>query len=76
MKYQKTIDLWNPIISESVYKGTIKLQRGQWVRCGSNRLSRFVQITKSGSLWVAHPQRTPSLTRNRFLELTKICNIK
>lgn len=76
MKYQKTIDLWNPTISQAVHNGTMKLQRGQWVKCGEGALSRFVQRMQSGTLWVSHWQGSPSSTRNRFLEMTLIVKNK
>lgn len=69
MRYLPTLDLWDNAIQTAVLHGQIKLQRGQWVRCGSAKLSRFVRNT-GRSLWVAHPQGTPSETRQRFLDLT------
>lgn len=55
MKYLPTIDLWNPGMTEALYSGALKLQRGQWVRCGQARPSRFVRATRS-SIWAVHPQ--------------------
>jgi hypothetical protein len=68
MKYLPTLDLWNPSIQSAVLNGQIKLQCGQWVKCGGGKPSRFVKTT-GRSLWVAHPQGTPALTRKRFLSL-------
>jgi hypothetical protein len=70
MRFQKAIDLWSPD-GERVLSGQLKLQCGQWVRCGSDRLSRFVKST-GRSIWVAHPQRTPKETLERFKTLVNI----
>ena len=71
MKYTKTIDLWTPSTQEDILNGSLKLQAGQWVRCGSDRLSRFVRIS-GNSLWVAHPQGTAKATRERFQSLLSV----
>jgi hypothetical protein len=68
MKYLPTLDLWNHSIQSAILNGQIKLQCGQWVKCGSGKPSRFVKST-GRSLWVAHPQGTPAKTRERFLSL-------
>jgi len=65
MKYIKPIDLWKH--GDAVLEGQIKLQRGQWVRCGS-QLSRFVGV-KGRYLWVAHQQGNKADTRKRFQDL-------
>jgi len=71
MRYKKAIDLWNPEIQENIINGRYKIQRGQWVKCGSVQLSRFVKTT-GRSLWVAHPQKTPKATLERFKTLCSI----
>jgi hypothetical protein len=68
MKYLPTLDLWNHSIQSAILAGQIKLQCGQWVKCGEGKPSRFVKST-GRSLWVAHPQGTPAKTRERFLSL-------
>ena len=65
MKFIKPIDLW--IHGDAILSGQIKLQRGQWVLCGS-QLSRFVGV-KGRSLWVAHSQGNKADTKQRFLDL-------
>ena len=55
MKYLPTIDLWSTGIIDALHSGALRLQRGQWVRCGQQRPSRFVRAT-SGSIWAVHPQ--------------------
>ena len=71
MKYQKTVDLWDSEIQLKVLNGEIKLQVGQWIRCGSAKLSRFVKTTGT-SIWAAHPQGTAKETQSRFLSLVFI----
>ena len=68
MKYQKAIDLWNTETQESIFNGSLKIQRGQWVKCGSDKLSRFIKSTGC-SLWVAHWQGSSSATLARFKAL-------
>ena len=55
MKYLPTVDLWSPAIASAVRTGQLKLQPGQWVRCGSPKLSRFVKATRN-TVWAAHPE--------------------
>ena len=55
MRYLPTLDLWAPGMTEALYSGALKLQRGQWVRCGQERPSRFVRANR-WSIWAIHPQ--------------------
>ena len=57
MRFQPTIDLWidNGINQNRIISGELKLQTGQWVRCGSDKLSRFVGVTSNGTIWCVHP---------------------
>lgn len=49
MKYIKAIDIW--AYGEAVRNGQIKLQSGQWVRCGENGpLSRFHAVSRPGGI--------------------------
>ena len=43
MKFIKPVDLWDESIVQAIKQGNLKLQKGQWVRCGSGQLSRFIQ---------------------------------
>jgi hypothetical protein len=71
VKYLPTLDLWNPAISAAIRLGNLKLQTGQWVRCGQSQPSRFVAARAGGrSLWVAHPEGTKG-TRESFNRLLK-----
>lgn len=70
MKYLPTIDLWNPAYISAVRSGQIKLQPGQWVKCGSEKKSRFVCKTpNSGTIWAAHWQGNGKATKERFYTL-------
>ena len=55
MKYLPAIDLWAAGMTEALYSGALQLQRGQWVRCGQEKPSRFVRATPS-QIWAIHPQ--------------------
>ena len=68
MKYLKTIDLWDASTQLRVLTGELKLQAGQWVKCGGGKPSRFVRTTGT-SLWVAHWQGTAAASRARFRDL-------
>lgn len=74
MKYLPAIDLWDNATQQAVLSGQIKLQSGQWVRCGSDKLSRFVCIW-GGGLWVVHPENNNgrvNIGRGRFSEICKL----
>ena len=56
MQYVKTIDLWDESVASLIRQGALKLQRGQWVRCGRGRRSRLVDINSlSKTVWAVHP---------------------
>ena len=71
MKFISPPDLWDQETSEAVFSGKLKLQRGQWVRCGSNRLSRFIKVTAT-SIWAVHPEGAKGVTRQRFAQMCKV----
>ncbi len=53
MRYLKPIDLW--VHGAAVRSGQIRLQSGQWVRCGADGpLSRFHSVRSTGSIWAIH----------------------
>jgi hypothetical protein len=70
MRYIKTVDLWDHNTAHMVRTGQLRLQAGQWVRCGQEQPSRFVKIQDSGVIVAAHPQ--DGNTRRRFEALCKI----
>ena len=70
MRYTKVVDLWDHNTAHMVRNGQLKLQAGQWVKCGQEQPSRFVKIQDSGVIVAAHPQ--DGNTRKRFKTLCKI----
>mgnify|MGYP001284670062 CR=1 FL=1 len=68
MRFTKTLDLWAPGIQESIQSGEIKLQRGQWCRCGTQGTRcRYVGQLGRG-LWVTHWQGSPTATNDKFID--------
>lgn len=47
MRYLPTIDVHATGITEAILSGALRLQSGQWVRCGSGPRSRFDYATKN-----------------------------
>ena len=73
MRYRKTLNIWNHLIQTAIQNGAIKLQVGQWLRCGPNdgrRLCRYVGLSR-GSIIVAHWQGNSSETTKRFIDAAK-----
>jgi hypothetical protein len=56
MIFVKTIDLWCKSTVRAIQSGQLKLQCGQWVRCGNDKqLSRYISYDKnSGVFNVVH----------------------
>lgn len=40
--YQKPLDLWCENTTRGILSGAVKIQPGQWVKCGGGPLSRYV----------------------------------
>ena len=73
MKFLPTIDLWADGVSTALRTGALKLQRGQWVRCGKgNKPARFVDVRPCGTIWVAHWEGEKDNTNRKFKGLCKI----
>lgn len=67
MKYQKTITITSETL-EKLENGELRIQAGQWVKIESTRRkSRFVGITKSGSLWIVHAGNKKISFKDKFL---------
>ena len=69
MQYLPTVDLWSPAINAAVRTGQLRLLPGQWVRCGQSRPSRWVGVTRGGSLWAVHPHGAAGVSNARFSDL-------
>jgi hypothetical protein len=68
MKYSKVLNLWQEGVQEDIVSGQIKLQRGQWLRCGeSDKPCRYVGLSRSNSIWVTHWQGNSKATLEKFM---------
>jgi len=71
MKYQPILDIWNGQIQDDVLSGKLKLQRGQWLRCGNSmKPCRFVGVNIGRSIDVVHWQGSPKATNALFISRT------
>ena len=57
MRFVGALDLWDLGTIQAIQNGQLRLQPGQWVRCGNERLSRLVRISEAGVVWAIHPKR-------------------
>lgn len=78
MRYLPTVDLWanGGVMQTAIRTGQVKLQPGQWVRCGQGPLSRFVRVTDQGSIWAVHADQTGGVPRKRFSECCRLWQAK
>lgn len=54
MKYTSTIKITHKMIQE-IESGNLSIKSGQWVQYeGMTKKSRFVGVTKAGSIWAVH----------------------
>lgn len=64
MRFTKTIDLWASGVTSAILNGNLKLQCGQWVKCGDKGApARFVKTTGQ-SIWVAHSEGEDKTTKS------------
>ena len=65
MKFLPTVNVWDAAVSAALRAGQLKLQCGQWVRCGIDGApARWVGQRKGGSMWVAHSEGDKKTTRS------------
>lgn len=72
-KYVKTIDLWEGSNEQMLRDGQLRLQSGQWVKCGPHGAkSRFVKANKF-NITVIHGSTTSEANTkyHRYIELTR-----
>lgn len=70
MKYLPTIDLWSSGIQEAILNDQLKMQMGQWVRCGrQGAKSIYVSNTKF-SIHCVHGANEKQVLK-RFKEVVK-----
>jgi len=72
MKYMTTLNVWDPSIKSAIETGQIKLQRGQWLRCGNSKhRCRYVGLLGGRSIWVTHWMGSSKGTNLKFLDAVK-----
>jgi len=54
MRYLPTIDVWDAAVDAALRGGQLRLQRGQWVKCGGGKPSRFVGV-RGRTVRAVHP---------------------
>lgn len=66
MKFRKAINIYEGDRLQRLEDGRLKLQVGQWIRCGQGPCSRWCGVTNSGTLVAAHPQGKEGVTNEHF----------
>tara|TARA_R100001463_G_scaffold103844_1_gene158341 strand:+ start:327 stop:569 length:243 start_codon:yes stop_codon:yes gene_type:complete len=75
MQYMTTLNVWDHSIKKAIENGQIKLQCGQWLRCGTKgKRCRYVGLTSGKSIWVTHWQGSPEKTNADFLNSVEAYN--
>lgn len=69
MNYLPTINLWDAGIQAAIRSGQLRLQPGQWVKCGGGRPSRWCGVRPSGVLVAAHPEGDRGVSNDRFRQV-------
>ena len=73
MKYLPTINVWENGITTAIRNGQLRLQKGQWIKCGKGPSSRFVKLTRlQGSIFVVHPNGDAGVSAKRFSTACKL----
>jgi hypothetical protein len=80
MKYLPTLNLWDRGIHTALVSGQLKLQSGQWIKCGDDsQKSRFLEV-KNGVINACHGGSNKQvidkyIQRSNYARLSKIKNI-
>jgi len=75
MRYVKTLNIWNSVVLNNILSGAIKLQRGQWLRCGSKgKRCRYVGHSIL-TIDVVHWQGDGSTTYKKFMKRINCMNL-
>ena len=74
MIYLKTLNIWDHTIHTALINGQLKLQCGQWVKCGTDgEKSRFISVdTKSKVINAVHANGGNKQFRVRFLQRARL----
>ena len=74
MKYVKKMNIWDQDVQAGILAGQIKLQRGQWLMCGTvGRPCRYVG-NNGRTIDVVHWQGSTSATNDLFKRRIDIAN--
>jgi hypothetical protein len=66
MKFQKAINIWAGDIIDQLHSGAMRLQPGQWIKCGADaKPSRYCGATPR-TIIAAHPQGKAGVQISRF----------
>lgn len=69
MAFIKTPNLYDPATHNAIESGQLRLQPGQWIRCGADNdhAAMWVGINReSGTMYAAHWQGSAARTRARY----------
>jgi len=67
MKYLPTLNVWDVAIQGAILSGQIKLQVGQWLRCGTTgKRSRYV-ASNERSINIVHWQGSGKASSDLFM---------
>ena len=69
MKYTKVIDLWENDNADKLRTGEIRLQSGQWVKCGPGPLSVYHSV-RGASIYCFHGE-TPTAAFNKYKQFVE-----
>ena len=72
MKYRKPLNLWATGVQEQILSGAIKIQTGQWLKCGNapDKLCRYVSHN-GRTINVTHWQGSAAETNQLFQKRIK-----
>jgi hypothetical protein len=67
MKFQKSINIWADGVQDQIRTGKLKVQRGQWMRCGTQgKPCRFVSCN-GRTFSIVHWQGSSKRTQAAFM---------
>lgn len=67
-KFIKPVNLWDVSTQRALKDGSLVLQCGQWVKCGSDgELSRFISINDIGYINAVHKGASGKQQRRNFI---------
>lgn len=72
VRFLPVVDLWAVGVQPALLSGQLRLQRGQWVRCGDERPSRFIGLSEQGVIFAVHPLGDGKAAgKGRFVEVSQ-----